>query len=80
MGKEAQELCPACTLSTQAAWATDRLGASSPLFPTASGGCPGKRAVVDAIVVAAQLLRLDITHVSGASAFGGRSPPRGGKQ
>ena len=30
------ELCPACALSTQAAWATEQFGAASPLFPTAS--------------------------------------------
>jgi hypothetical protein len=56
------------------------LGDHSPLFPTSSGGFPRKRAVVDAIIAAAQLLHLNITHSSGASAFGGHSLRRGGAQ
>ena len=59
---------------------TENFGADSPLFPTTSGGFPGKRAVVDTIVAAAVLLNISANHASGAPAFGGHSLRRGGAQ
>ncbi len=76
----AQRECPACTLSSQAKWATKKYGIDAPLFPDSDGHTCTKASIVSTIEEAARLLGLRVTAVSGAPLWGGHALRRGGAQ
>ena len=76
------ELCPACQLSDQLQYVSQRWGEGLevPLWPDASGKFCSKQAIVDTIVAAATWVGLPTRTPAGAEAWGGHSLRRGGAQ
>eukprot|EP00969_Alexandrium_andersonii_P264161 11675428-Alexandrium_andersonii.AAC.1 len=73
-------LCPTCALLSQVELVCAEVGtgASTPLFPSASGEVASKPAMVATIKHAAASLRLPLTTSSGAERWGGHALRRGG--
>lgn len=73
-------LCPACLLRDQVAFARTRGGAQGPLFPNPVGDFPSKAGVVASIRAMAKRLNLPLRSPQGAPRWGGHALRRGGAQ